>query len=71
MVKAFLAAILSFLIPGIGQMIAGKYKTGVIFLVIWIFIGIIATFIFQHWIVKVIDLIFCIFSAYDAYVRLR
>ncbi len=71
MLKPILAAILSFLIPGVGQAIAGKLKTGVIFFVIWILLGVIATFIFQHWLVRIIDLLFCLFAAYDAYVRLR
>lgn len=71
MLKPIIGAVLSFLVPGLGQIIANKYKTGVIFLVIWILLGVIATFIFQHWIVRIIDLLFCIFAAYDAYVRLR
>lgn len=71
MVNAILAGILSFLIPGLGHAIAGRVKPGIRFFIIWLLIGIIAAFIFQHWIVKVIDLLFCIFAAYDAYVRTR
>ena len=67
MANAILAAILSFLIPGLGQAYAGDIKKGVIFLVIAIVVWAIACFIFQHWVVWIIDLLYCLYAAYDAY----
>ena len=67
MANAILAAILSFLIPGLGQAYAGDIKKGVIFFVIALVIGCIATLIFRHWIVWIIDLIYALYAAYDAY----
>ena len=67
MANAILAAILSFLIPGLGQAYAGDIKKGIIFLVVAIVIWIIASLIFRHWIVWIIDIIYCLYTAYDAY----
>ena len=67
MVNAILAAILSFLIPGLGQAVAGDIKKGVIFFVIALVIGAIATLIFRHWIVYIIDIAYALYAAYDAY----
>lgn len=67
MVSPILAAILSFLIPGLGQALAGDVKKGVIFFVIAIVIWIIASLIFKHWVVWVIDIIYALYAAYDAY----
>ena len=55
MVNAILAVVLSFIIPGLGQSIAGDIKKGVIFLIVAIIIGAIASLIFRHWIVWIID----------------
>lgn len=67
MVNAILAAILSFFIPGLGQAVAGDIKKGIIFFIIAVVIGIIASFIFRHWIVLIIDLLYALYAAYDAY----
>ena len=67
MANAILAAILSFLIPGLGQAYAGDIKKGLIFLVIAIVIWIIASIIFRHWIVWIIDILYALYAAYDAY----
>ena len=67
MANAILAAILSFLIPGLGQAYAGDIKKGIIFFVIAIVLAIIMTLIFQHWVVYLVDIIYCIYAAYDAY----
>ena len=67
MANAILAAILSFLIPGLGQAYAGDIKKGIIFFVLAIVVWIIATLIFRHWVVYLIDIIYCLFAAYDAY----
>ena len=59
--NAILAAILSFIIPGLGQAVSGDIKKGVIFFVIAVIMGIIALFIFQSWVVNIINLaiIYC------------
>ena len=67
MANAILAAILSLFIPGLGQAYAGDIKKGIIFFIIAVIIGAIATLIFQHWIVWLIDLAYAIYAAYDAY----
>ena len=67
MVNAIIAAILSFLIPGLGQAIAGDIKKGIIFFVVAIVIAAIATLIFRHWIVYIIDILYALYAAYDAY----
>lgn len=65
MVNAILAAILSFIIPGLGQIIAGEAKKGVIFLVIAIILGILVTMVSS--LISIISLLFAIYAAYDAY----
>ena len=67
MVNAILAAILSFIIPGLGQAVAGDVKKGVIFFVGAIVIGIIAGLIFRNWVLGIIGLIYALYAAYDAY----
>lgn len=67
MVNAILAGILSFIIPGLGQAIAGDIKKGIIFFVLAIIIGAIALLIFRHWVVYIIDILYALFAAYDAY----
>ena len=65
--NAIVAAILSFLIPGLGQAISGEVMKGIIFFIIALVIGAIATFIFKHWVVYIIDLLYALYAAYDAY----
>ena len=65
--NAILAAILSFIIPGLGQAVSGDIKKGVIFFVIAVIMGIIAVFIFQSWVVNIINLAIAVYAAYDAY----
>ena len=60
-----IAAILSFFIPGLGQMYAGDMKRGLIFLVVWIVLMIVA--FFTAFLTSIITLIFDIYAAYDAY----
>lgn len=67
MANGILAAILSFIIPGLGQAYAGDIKKGVIFFIIAVVIGLIATFVFRAWIVYLIDVIYALYAAYDAY----
>ncbi len=65
MANPILAAILSFIIPGLGQAYAGDVKKGVIFIVIAIILFILA--FFTGFLTSIIDLIFSIYAAYDAY----
>lgn len=67
MVNAILAGILSFIIPGLGQAVIGSYKKGIIFFIIALIIGIVTVFIVQHWAFYIVDLLFAIYVAYDAY----
>ena len=67
MVNAILAAVLSFLIPGLGQAIAGDIKKGIIFFVIAIVLAGIASLIFRTWFACIINLLYSLFAAYDAY----
>ena len=67
MVNAILAAILSFIIPGLGQALAGDVKKGIIFIIIAIILYIIGAMVFKHWVIYVIDLIYSLYAAYDAY----
>ena len=67
MVNAIVAAILSLLIPGLGQAVAGDVKKGAIFFIVAIVIWIIATLIFRSWVVWLIDIIYALYAAYDAY----
>ena len=67
MANGILAAILSFFIPGLGQAYAGDIKKGIIFFIVALIIGLVATFIFRSWIVYIIDIIYALYAAYDAY----
>lgn len=68
MANAILSAILSFIIPGLGQVINGEIPRGIILFVLAVIMGLIATFIFQSWIVYIIDILISLYAAYDAYV---
>lgn len=65
MANPILAAILSFIIPGLGQIYAGDMKKGLIFLVVWIILFIVA--FLTAFLTSIISLIFAIYAAYDAY----
>lgn len=65
MVNPIVAAILSFILPGLGQIIAGETKKGVIFIVIAIVLW--ALLLPTVFISGIILLIFAIYAAYDAY----
>ena len=68
MANEILAAILSFLIPGLGQAYAGDLKKGIIFFVIALVLGIIIVYVLgsASW-AYIISLIYSIYAAYDAY----
>ena len=65
--NAIIAAILSFIIPGLGQALAGDLKKGIIFLVIAIVLAAIVSLIFKNWLASIINLAYAVYAAYDAY----
>ena len=65
MANPILAAILSFLIPGLGQIYAGDMQKGLIFIVIWVVLLIVG--FFTAFLTTIINLIFSIYAAYDGY----
>ncbi len=65
MVNAILAAILSFIIPGLGQIIAGETMKGLIFLAIAIILGVLYSFVSSF--IGIISFLFAVYAAYDAY----
>ena len=67
MANPILAAILSFILPGIGQIYAGDTQKGIIFIVVAIVLGLIIRLILRQWFGKIIDLAYHIYAAYDAY----
>ena len=67
MANAILAAILSFIIPGLGQIYAGDIQKGLIFFVAGIVLAIIVSLIFRHWFGWLINTAYHIYTAYDAY----
>ncbi len=68
MANGILAAILSFIIPGLGQAYAGDIKKGIIFFVIAVVLGLIVSLVLNGatW-GYIIDIIYSIYAAYDAY----
>ncbi|MCK9152006.1 hypothetical protein [Methanobacterium alcaliphilum] len=65
MVNPILAAIASLIIPGLGQLLAGDAKKGVIFFVIAVILGSLNVFVSPF--IGIISLVFAIYAAYDAY----
>lgn len=65
MANAILAAVLSFIIPGVGQIYAGDVKKGIIFLVICILLTFLGPFTAS--ITWILEFFFSIYAAYDAY----
>ena len=60
-------AILSLIIPGLGQALAGDIKKGIIFFVIAIVLAAIVSLIFKNWLASIINLAYAVYAAYDAY----
>lgn len=67
MANPIIAAVLSFLIPGLGQAYAGDIKKGVIFFIIMILFVIVGTWIFNSLVVHLLGFIYALYTAYDAY----
>lgn len=67
MANKYLAAILSFIIPGLGQAYAGDIRKGIIYFVVAFVAVLIISFIFADWIYYIVDILISIYAAYDAY----
>lgn len=68
MVNPLIAAVLSFFIPGLGQLLAGDTKNGIIFLVAWFIINIVEyKLLSAHTLVIIASLILSVYAAYHAY----
>ena len=71
MANKYLAAVLSFFIPGLGQAYAGNIKKGIVyFLVAFVALAIIGT-VFVDSVLNsfyyIVDILIDIYAAYDAY----
>lgn len=71
MVNAIISAILSLIIPGLGQVINGDTQKGIILFVVAVIMGAIASFIFRQWIVYIINIFISLYAAYDAYITAK
>jgi TM2 domain-containing membrane protein YozV len=75
MANKYLATILSFFIPGVGQAYAGNIKKGIAyFLVAFVALGIIGTFFVDSVLDSfyyIIDILISIYAAYDAYLMAK
>lgn len=68
MANAILAAILSFLLPGLGQAYAGDIKKGIIFFIIFlVIIALYVYFLNRYLPFNIIELVFGLYAAYDGY----
>jgi len=68
MANAILAAILSFIIPGLGQLYGGQgIQKAVIFFVIALVLGLLTGMVFN--LIWIISIVFAIYAAYDAYIN--
>ena len=65
--NAIIAAILSFIIPGLGQALAGDFKKGIMFFVVAIVLAAIVSLIFRSWLASIINIAYAVYAAYDAY----
>ena len=75
MANKYLAAILSFLIPGLGQAYVGDIKKGIVyFLIASVALGIIGMFfvdsVLNHF-YYIINVLIDIYAAYDAYLMAK
>ena len=75
MANKYLAAILSFFIPGLGQAYAGDIKAGIIyFLVAFVALTVVGGFFVDSVVTTfyyIIDVLISIYAAYDAYLRAK
>ena len=75
MANKYLAAIMSFFIPGLGQAYAGDIKKGIVyFIVAFVACSIIGTFFVDSVLTSfyyIIDILISIYAAYDAYLMAK
>lgn len=75
MANKYLAAILSFFIPGLGQAYAGNVKKGILyFIVAFVAIVIIGSYFVDSVLTSfyyIIDFLISIYAAYDAYLMTK
>ncbi|MCZ3364582.1 MULTISPECIES: hypothetical protein [Methanobacterium] len=65
MVNAIVAALMSLIIPGTGQIVSGEVKKGILFLAIEIVLYILFLTVSPS--IVIISFLFAIYAAYDAY----
>lgn len=65
MVSPIIAAVISFLLPGIGQVVQGETKKGLIMFVIAIILSALSLYVLALF--YIISFIYVIYAAYDAY----
>lgn len=68
MANKYLAAVLSFFIPGLGQTYAGNIKKGISYFVFAVIMMLCIDLIHIGWIYYSINLLISFYAAYDAYV---
>ncbi|WP_295600623.1 hypothetical protein [uncultured Methanobrevibacter sp.] len=64
---AIVNAILSFIIPGVGQAINGYKKKGIIMFVIALIMGILVYYFHIRIIGNIVTILYSLYAAYDAY----
>ena len=64
---AIVNAILSFIIPGVGQAINGYKKKGIIMFVIALIMGILVYYFHIGIIGNIVAILYSLYAAYDAY----
>ena len=67
MANSIIAAILSFFIPGLGQVISGEIGKGIMFFIVAVLLGIIVGFVLKNWLAGIINFLYSLYVAYDAY----
>lgn len=65
MVNAIVAALMSLIIPGTGQIVSGEVKKGTIFLAIEVILYVL--FLTVSPAIVIVSILFAIYAAYDAY----
>lgn len=65
MVNAIVAALMSLIIPGTGQIVSGEVKKGILFLAIEVVLYILFLTVSPS--IVIISFLFAIYAAYDAY----
>ena len=75
MANKYLAAILSFIVPGLGQAYAGNIKKGIVyFLVAFVAVSLIGGYFVDSVVNSfyyIIDFLISIYAAYDAYLMAK